>query len=83
MKQDPRGAGLRDPGQRGRAGTLLAFLALAFAGGCTITPERIKRIETENELLREEIRVVKEKCSYYKTLEVQVDEDEEGSADSP
>ena len=53
--------------------TVLALAVLA--AGCRITPEEIQRIETENELLREEIRVVKEKCTSYKELELEVEED--------
>jgi hypothetical protein len=60
------------------ASLLLALVALGTA--CRITPDEIQRIETENELLREQIRVVKENCTYYKELELEVEKD---ATDSP
>jgi hypothetical protein len=52
----------------------LATIALpAMLGACRITPDEIQRIETQNQLLREEIRVVKQKCEYYKELELEVE----------
>jgi hypothetical protein len=45
------------------------FLAGALAG-CTMTPEEIRVIEVENELLRQEIQTVKENCTYYREVEV-------------
>lgn len=59
---------------------VLALLTLGSA--CRITPKEIQRIETENELLREQIRVVKENCTYYKELELEVEEDAPDSSDS-
>ena len=59
----------------------LAAMVLPALGACRITPEEIQRIETENELLRQEIRVVKQKCEYYKELELEVESEGEGEAD--
>jgi len=60
----------------------LAFAALVLAvGACRITPDEIAAIETENELLREQIQAVKENCTYYR--EVEVEPDEAGEAGEP
>ncbi len=61
-----------------RAAIALGLLALATAG-CRITPEQIQVIETENELLREEISHLKEKCEQSRELELRIDEDGEPS----
>ena len=50
-----------------RCTLLSGSLVLAIAG-CRITPERIQVIETENELLREEISLLKEKCDQVAAL---------------
>jgi hypothetical protein len=57
----------------------VAYLALAglLLAGCRMTPERIRSIEAENELLRQEIQTVKENCAYYREIEVRPDEGEE------
>ncbi|MDH3685841.1 MAG: hypothetical protein OEP95_06415 [Myxococcales bacterium] len=54
---------------------LTVALALATAG-CRITPERIQVIETENELLREEISILKERCEQSRELDLRLDEDD-------
>lgn len=48
---------------------LCVAAALALSG-CRITPEEIRVIEAENELLRSQIQTVKENCTYYRELEV-------------
>lgn len=58
-----------------RCTLLTVSLALATAG-CRITPERIQVIETENELLREEIALLKEKCEQSRELDLRLDEKE-------
>jgi len=58
-----------------RCTLLCGSLALAIAG-CRITPERIQVIETENELLREEISLLKEKCDQSRELDLRLDERE-------
>lgn len=53
---------------------LLAAL-VPVSSGCRITPEAIQVIETENELLREEIAQLKEKCDQSRELELRLDEE--------
>ena len=59
-----------------RCTILLGLLAVA-AAGCRITPEQIQVIETENELLREEISQLKEKCDQSRELELRLDDEDE------
>ena len=40
-----------------------------------MTPERIVRIEVENELLREQVRIIRNNCSYYRELELEAEEE--------
>ena len=53
------------------------LLLLLGGGGCRITPEEIQVIEAENDLLREEIALLKEKCEQSRELELRLDEDED------
>ncbi len=48
---------------------------LLALSACRITPDEIQKIEAENQLLRQEIRVIKDNCSYYKVLELEVEEE--------
>jgi hypothetical protein len=51
----------------------LAALALAVAlgaGGCKMTPEEIRVIESENELLREQIQSLRDRCEQGRQLEL-------------
>ena len=55
----------------------LAAGAFALAGalpGCASPPE-LSRLRMENELLREELRIVRQNCSYYRDLDVELDEE--------
>ncbi len=52
----------------------IALAALVFASGCKMTPEEITRIQVENELLREEVRIIRSNCSYYRELEVEAED---------
>ena len=52
------------------------MLLLALSA-CRITPDEIQKIEAENQLLRHEIRTIKDNCSYYKVLELDVEEEPE------
>jgi hypothetical protein len=54
----------------------LVALVLGGAAACRITPQEVQRIETENELLREQIRVMRTECEQYKQLELHIDESE-------
>jgi hypothetical protein len=49
----------------------LAGLLLA---ACASGPGEIDRLRVENELLREELRIVRANCSYYRDVEMEVDE---------
>jgi hypothetical protein len=52
---------------------LLAALLLLLGVGvsaCRMTPDEIRAIETENELLREQIQALKERCEQTRELDV-------------
>jgi hypothetical protein len=52
----------------------LAALLLALAlPACRITPDEIQRIETENELLREQIQAMRIECEQYRQIDIGVD----------
>jgi hypothetical protein len=53
-------------------------LLLALSA-CRITPDEIQKIEAENQLLRHEIRTIKDNCSYYKVLELDVEKEPDSS----
>ncbi|MGI9430878.1 MAG: hypothetical protein ACR2PQ_01605 [Myxococcota bacterium] len=61
---------------RTKIGATSAALLLLGAVGCRITPEQIQVIEAENELLREEISLLKERCDQSRELNLRLDEDE-------
>jgi hypothetical protein len=53
-------------------------VALAFALGgaaCASAPGEVERLRVETELLREELRIVKGNCSYYRDVEMEVEEE--------
>jgi len=58
---------------------LRSWVVLGGVAGCQITPERIARIEVENELLREQVQIIRKNCSYYRELELEVEEGIDGS----
>ena len=58
---------------------LRSWVVLGGVAGCQITPERIARIEVENELLREQVQIIRKNCSYYRELELEVEEEIDGS----
>ncbi len=60
----------------------LAAIYLCPLLGCRTTPEEIARIQMENELLREQIQIVRSNCSYYRDVKVEI-EDEEGELEEP
>lgn len=53
--------------------SLALFPALVVLG-CQTTPEEITRIQVENELLREQVRIIRQNCSYYRDLQLEVEE---------
>lgn len=55
----------------------LALLAAWIVLGCQTTPEEINRIQVENELLREQVRIIRQNCSYYRDIELEAEEDAE------
>jgi hypothetical protein len=59
---------------RPRAALGACALALALAlPACRITPDEIQRIETENELLREQIQSMRLECEQYRKIDIGVD----------
>ena len=62
-----------------RSGTLLgvasALLGAPLLGGCASGPGELQRLRVENELLREELRIVRSNCSYYRDVEMEVEEE--------
>jgi hypothetical protein len=52
----------------------LAVLPLFATIGCQTTPEEIRNIQLENELLREQIQIIKENCAYYRDLEIDLEQ---------
>ncbi len=57
------------------------MLGLALPA-CTTTPEEIAHIRAENDLLKAQIEIIKKNCSYYRDVEIQV-EDEAGDDTAP
>ncbi len=55
----------------------LALLPALIVLGCQMTPEEINRIQVENELLREQVRIIRQNCSYYRDLQLEIEEDAE------
>jgi hypothetical protein len=55
-------------------GILAAILGASFLCGCASTPGEFQRLQVENELLREELRIVRSNCSYYREVEMELEE---------
>jgi hypothetical protein len=54
----------------------LAWLALCVAlalPACRITPDEIQRIETENELLRQQVQTMRLECEQYRQIDIGVE----------
>ena len=58
-----------------RVGLAAALLGAAPLGACVGGPGELERLRVENELLREELRIVRSNCSYYRDVEMEVDEE--------
>jgi hypothetical protein len=57
-----------------RPSAALAALLIALAlPACRITPDEIQRIETENELLRQQIQTMRLECEQYRQIDIGVD----------
>lgn len=72
----------RRPRWRGPCGPLPGLLLgalflLAALPGCRITPDEIQRIETENDLLREQIRTMRMECEQYRQLQLEIEDPSE------
>ncbi|MEB2346551.1 MAG: M20/M25/M40 family metallo-hydrolase [Deltaproteobacteria bacterium] len=52
---------------------LLAALAALPLPACRITPDEIQRIETENDLLREQIQAMRLECEQYRKIDIGVE----------
>ena len=63
----------RKRGVRLLVGIGAVFLGAPFVG-CANTPAELQRMRVENELLREQLRIVRSNCSYYRDVEMEVDE---------
>ncbi len=65
----------------------LLAIGLSLLGalpGCRITPDAIQRIETENDLLREQIRTMRIECEQYRQLQLEIeDPPADGSPEPP
>lgn len=61
-------------GRRTR-GARRALALLLGAAACASGPGEVERLRVETELLREELRIVKGNCSYYRDVEMEVDEE--------
>ena len=62
---------------RWRPGPRVAVAAALCAGpllGCASTPDELAKLRVENELLREQLQIVRQNCSYYRDLELKLDE---------
>ena len=58
-----------------RAGLAAALLGAPLLGACAGGPGELERLRVENELLREELRIVRSNCSYYRDVEMEVEEE--------
>ena len=58
-----------------RAGLAAALLGGSFLCACAGGPGELDRLRVENELLREELRTVRANCSYYRDVEMEVEEE--------
>jgi hypothetical protein len=68
----------RSPGPRARRSAVAAVAGALCAGpllGCASAPPELARLRVENELLREELRIVRQNCSFYRDLELKLDEE--------
>jgi hypothetical protein len=52
---------------------LLAALVALAVPACRITPDEIQRIETENELLREQVQSMRLECEQYRKIDIGVE----------
>ena len=62
----------------GAAGLTAAALAVP---ACRITPDEIQRIETENDLLREQIQAMRMECEQYRKIDIGVEKPAEPPAE--
>ena len=56
-------------------GIAAAVLGAPLFSGCAGGPGELQRLRVENELLREELRIVRSNCSYYRDVEMEVEEE--------
>jgi hypothetical protein len=56
--------------RRNRAAIAAACLGISLASGCAMTPDEIQAVQAENELLREQIAALREKCLQGRELEI-------------
>jgi hypothetical protein len=58
--------------RRRRAAAAAALAALALPA-CRITPDEIARIESENDLLRQQISTMRMECEQYRQIDIGVE----------
>jgi hypothetical protein len=56
-------------------GISAAILGAPLLGGCASPSRDLQQLRVENELLREELRIVRSNCSYYRDVEIEVEEE--------
>lgn len=67
--------------RRRRPSALAALAAALVLGGCQMTPEEIRGVKAENELLREQIAALKDRCDTQgRELELRPERGGEGAA---
>ena len=61
---------MRERHARRAAWAALGLGAALAAAGCRMTPDEIRAVEVENELLREQIQQLRERCTQGRELEL-------------
>jgi hypothetical protein len=62
-------------GTKALGGLTAAVLTAPLLGACASAPGELQRLRVENELLREQLRIVRSNCSYYRDVEMEIDEE--------
>ncbi len=65
------------PRRRAIRGGAAALVVAALGSACAGPPLDAARLRAENELLREQLEIIKRNCSYYRDLELEADDEGE------